>query len=120
MHPWGKFEDKSVKQMVVEAGNRAIEDAGVRWRDIGFVGAASPLFEGGMDYGLAANELLLAVSASGVPVYNVSAGCAAGGSYGVTCRRHDRKGRGAGQADRMAPGWGERSAKACLGGPESL
>ena len=79
MHPWGKFDDKSVKQMVLETGNRAIEDASVKWRDIGFVGAASPLFEGGMDYGLAANELLLAINASGVPVYNVSAGCAAGG-----------------------------------------
>ncbi|MBI4286069.1 MAG: lipid-transfer protein [Chloroflexi bacterium] len=80
MHAWGKFPDKSVLQMSLDTANAALKDAGVDWCDIGGVGAASSHFSGGMGWGLSANELLQAAAMSGVPVFNVSAACAAGGS----------------------------------------
>jgi len=80
VHPWGKFDEKSVLQMTLETANKAVEDAGVEWRDIGGIGAASSHFSGGMGWGLSANELTQAVAMNGVPVFNVSAACAAGGS----------------------------------------
>ncbi len=80
LHPFGKFEEKSVLQMSLEVANKALEDAGVEWWDIGGIGAASSRFSGGMGWGLSANELAQAVAMSGVPVFNVSAACAAGGS----------------------------------------
>ncbi|GAG38966.1 unnamed protein product, partial [marine sediment metagenome] len=76
----GEFEGKTVGQMTVEVTNKALEDAGVEWRDIGGIGAASSHFSGGMGWGLAANELAYALGLNGVPVFNCSAGCAAGGS----------------------------------------
>ena len=69
-HPWGKFEEKTVLQMMVETANEAIEDAGVEWRDIGGIGAASSHFSGGLGWGLSANELAQTVAMSGIPVFN--------------------------------------------------
>ena len=34
MHPWGKFEGKSVTQLCREAVEAALKDAGVQWREI--------------------------------------------------------------------------------------
>jgi len=53
MHPWGKFEDKSVT-------------------------AASSRFAGGKGWGLNGNDVVEDMGATGVPVYNLSAGCSAG------------------------------------------
>lgn len=79
-HPFGKFEEKSVLQMIAETADEALKDAEVEWKDIGGIGAASSRFSGGLGWGLTANELAQAVAMSGVPVFNVSAACAAGGS----------------------------------------
>lgn len=78
-HPWGKWPDKPQLRLAIEALTGAIDDAGLSWRDLGGLVAASSRFEGGLGWGLHANEVLQAVSESGVPGVNVGGGCAAGG-----------------------------------------
>jgi len=78
MHPWGKFEDKSVTQLMRVAVDRALEDAGVVWPEIQAVAAASSRFSGGRGWGLNGNDIVEEMGSTGVPVYNMSAGCAAG------------------------------------------
>jgi acetyl-CoA acetyltransferase len=78
MHPWGKFEDKSVTQMCREAVEGALNDAGMAWREIEAVAAASSRFSGGKGWGLNGNDVVEDMGSTGIPVYNLSAGCAAG------------------------------------------
>lgn len=80
MHPWGKFEAKSLTQMCREAVEAALKDAGVEWREIQAVAAASSRFSGGKGWGLNGNDIVEEMGSTGVPVYNLSAGCAAGGN----------------------------------------
>lgn len=78
-HPWGKFPDKPQLQLAIAALGAALTDAGRGWRDVGGLVAASSRFEGGLGWGLHANELLQAVTEQGIPALNVGGGCAAGG-----------------------------------------
>ncbi len=78
MHPWGKFEEKSVTQLMRVAVEAALADAGVSWREIQAVAAASSRFSGGRGWGLNGNDIVEEMGSTGVPVYNMSAGCAAG------------------------------------------
>lgn len=78
-HPWGKFPDKPQLQLAIEALTSALGDAGVHWRQMQGLVAASSRFEGGMGWGLHANEVLQAVSENGASAVNVGGGCAAGG-----------------------------------------
>lgn len=78
-HPWGKFPDKPQLQLALEAMGAALGDAGLRWRDLQGLVAASSRFEGGMGWGLHANEMLQAACETGIPGVNVGGGCAAGG-----------------------------------------
>jgi len=80
MHPWGKFADKSVTQMCREAVEAALADGGVAWPEIEAVAAASSRFSGGKGWGLNGNDIVEEMGSTGVPVYNLSAGCAAGGN----------------------------------------
>ena len=80
MHPWGKFPDKSLNDMSRVAVDTALADAGMRWRDIEAVSAASSRFSGGKGWGLNGNDIVEDMGPTGVPVYNLSAGCAAGGN----------------------------------------
>lgn len=80
MHPWGKFPDKSLTQMCREAVVAALADAGVAWREVEAVSAASSRFSGGKGWGLNGNDIVEEMGSTGVPVYNLSAGCAAGGN----------------------------------------
>lgn len=80
MHPWGKFADKSVQQLCRVAVDAALKDAGVPWRDIEAVAAASSRFSGGRGWGLNGNDVIDDMGMTGIPVYNLSAGCAAGGN----------------------------------------
>ena len=80
MHPWGKFPEKSVTKMCREAVAAALTDAGVSWREIEAVSAASSRFSGGKGWGLNGNDVVEEMGATGIPVYNLSAGCAAGGN----------------------------------------
>ena len=80
MHPWGKFKDKSVTQMCREAVEAALKDAGIEWPEIQAVAAASSRFSGGKGWGLNGNDVVEEMGSTGIPVYNLSAGCAAGGN----------------------------------------
>lgn len=78
-HPWGKFPDVPQVQLAVHAISAAAADAGLRWRDLQALVAASSRFEGGLGWGLHANEVLQTVSEHGAAAVNVGGGCAAGG-----------------------------------------
>jgi acetyl-CoA acetyltransferase len=78
-HPWGKWAEKSQLQLAVETLSAALTDAGVAWRELQGLVAASSRFEGGMGWGLHANEVLQAVAENGAAAVNVGGGCAAGG-----------------------------------------
>ncbi|WP_067440038.1 lipid-transfer protein [Nocardioides jensenii] len=78
-HTWGKFPNKPQLQMATETLARAAADAGVKLADIEHLVAASSRFEGGMGWGLHANEILQASCESGASATNVGGGCAAGG-----------------------------------------
>ncbi|MBW2270858.1 MAG: transporter [Deltaproteobacteria bacterium] len=80
MHPFGKFADKSVTDLCRDAVVAALADAGVQWRDIEAVAAASSRFSGGKGWGLNGNDVVEDMGSTGIPVYNMSAGCAAGGN----------------------------------------
>ena len=78
MHPWGKFADKSVTQLCRAAVEAALADAGMSWREVQAVSAASSRFSGGKGWGLNGNDVVEEMGSTGIPVYNLSAGCAAG------------------------------------------
>lgn len=80
MHPWGKFKDSSVTDLCRVAVQAALRDAGVAWREIQAVAAASSRFSGGKGWGLNGNDVVEEMGSTGIPVYNLSAGCAAGGN----------------------------------------
>ncbi len=78
MHPWGKFPDSSITQMCRHAVEAALEDAGVKWPELQAVSAASSRFSGGKGWGLNGNDVVEDMGPTGIAVYNLSAGCAAG------------------------------------------
>ena len=78
-HPWGKFPDKAPVELAIQALELALKDSGLRWRELGGLVAASSRFEGGLGWGLHANEILQAIAEQGMPALNVGGGCAAGG-----------------------------------------
>lgn len=78
MHPWGKFPDKPLNDICRVAVTAALADADVRWNEVEAVAAASSRFSGGKGWGLNGNDIVEDMGSTGVPVYNLSAGCAAG------------------------------------------
>lgn len=80
MHPFGKFADRSVTDLCHTAVTAALADAGIGWRDVDAVAAASSRFSGGKGWGLNGNDVVEDMGSTGIPVYNMSAGCAAGGN----------------------------------------
>jgi acetyl-CoA acetyltransferase len=78
-HPWGKFPDKPQLRLALDALDAALKDAGLGWNRLQGLVAASSRFEGGMGWGLHANEIVQAVAENGIPTANVGGGCAAGG-----------------------------------------
>ena len=78
-HPWGKHPDKPQLQLALDAMGAALRDAALEWNDLQGLVAASSRFEGGMGWGLHANEIVQAVAEKGIPASNVGGGCAAGG-----------------------------------------
>lgn len=77
-HPWGKWPDKPQVQLAVEAMGAALGDAGIGWPQVEGLVAASSRFEGGMGWGLHANEVVQTVAEQGIPCINVGGACAAG------------------------------------------
>ncbi len=85
LHAFGKTGDavvgnKSVTELCRKAVDDALKDAGCRWKDIQAVSAASSRFSGGKGWGLNGNDIVEEMGSTGIPVYNLSAGCAAGGN----------------------------------------
>ncbi len=85
LHRFGKTGDdivgtKSVTELCRHAVDQALADAGVSWKQIQAVCAASSRFSGGKGWGLNGNDVVEDMGSTGVPVYNMSAGCAAGGN----------------------------------------
>lgn len=80
MHAWGKFPETSVTELCRVAVEAALADAAVGWRDVEAVAAASSRFSGGKGWGLNGNDVVEDMGSTGIPVYNMSAGCAAGGN----------------------------------------
>lgn len=85
MHRFGKTGDaivgnKSVGALCRHAIDAALKDAGVAWKQIEAVSAASSRFSGGKGWGLNGNDVVEDLGSTGIPVYNLSAGCAAGGN----------------------------------------
>ena len=85
VHRFGKTGDevvgtKSVTELCRHAVQMALKDAGVSWGQIEAVAAASSRFSGGKGWGLNGNDVVEDIGSTGIPVYNLSAGCAAGGN----------------------------------------
>ncbi|MFP6660799.1 MAG: transporter [Myxococcota bacterium] len=80
MHAFGKFPEKSVTELCRTAVTAALADAGISWREVEAVAAASSRFSGGKGWGLNGNDVVEDMGLTGIPVYNMSAGCAAGGN----------------------------------------
>lgn len=85
LHRFGKTGDaivgnKSVTELCRAAVDLALKDAGVAWRQVEAIAAASSRFSGGKGWGLNGNDIVEDVGSTGIPVYNMSAGCAAGGN----------------------------------------
>lgn len=77
-HPWGKWPDKPQLVLALEALEAALADARLGWSDVQGLVAASSRFEGGMGWGLHANEVAQAVAEQGMACVNVGGACAAG------------------------------------------
>ena len=85
LHRFGKTGDsvvgnKSVTELCRHAVDAALKDGGVAWKQIEAVAAASSRFSGGKGWGLNGNDVTEDLGSTGIPVYNMSAGCAAGGN----------------------------------------
>ena len=77
-HQWGKWPDTPQLDLALYAISAALSDAGLGWRDVQGIVAASSRFEGGFGWGLHANEIVQAVAEQGIPCINVGGACAAG------------------------------------------
>lgn len=77
-HPWGKWPDTPQVGLAIHAMKAALTEANLEWRDLQGLVAASSRFEGGMGWGLHANEVAQAVSEHGLACVNVGGACAAG------------------------------------------
>ena len=77
-HPWGKWPEKTQVALALHAMGAALEDAALDWKDLQGLVAASSRFEGGMGWGLHANEAVQAVAERGIACVNVGGACAAG------------------------------------------
>jgi acetyl-CoA acetyltransferase len=75
LHPFGRFDDKTVTEMGVEAVRGALAEAGVG------AGGFQAAFCGTAYSGVAAGHKVLgALGLTGVPIVDVEAGCASGGA----------------------------------------
>jgi acetyl-CoA acetyltransferase len=75
LHPFGRFGGKDVIEMGREAVVNALDDAGIKWRDIE-AAYCGTVFAGPM----AGNKVLARVGLTGIPIMNLENACASGGS----------------------------------------
>jgi len=75
IHPWGKFPDKTVVDLGVEAVNRALKDANMEWAEIQALVSGCFVF-GGMGGLLSGHSLAAVLGETGIPITNVWNVCA--------------------------------------------
>jgi acetyl-CoA acetyltransferase len=76
MHPWGKW-GRNFVEYGVHAARAALADAGVDWRDIGFVAGADTMRNGYPGY-VAGATFAQALGWTGIPVTSAYGACASG------------------------------------------
>jgi acetyl-CoA acetyltransferase len=76
MHPWGKW-GRNFVEYGVAAARAALADAGVDWRDIGFVAGADTMRNGYPGY-VAGATFAKALGWTGIPVTSAYGACASG------------------------------------------
>ncbi len=76
MHPWGKW-DKPFYHCGVHAARAALTDAGLDWKDVGFVSAGGSIRNGYQGY-VSAATMAQALGWTGVPVATSYGACATG------------------------------------------
>ncbi len=76
MHPWGKW-GRNFVEYGVHAARAALSDAGVDWRDVGFVAGADTMRNGYPGY-VAGATFAQALGWTGVPVTSAYGACASG------------------------------------------
>jgi len=79
MTPWGKYPQKTIIDLGVEAINRALDNAGLKWRQI--EGMAASMYQwGGVSGWLTGQNLAITLGETGIPIQNLSNACAVGGA----------------------------------------
>lgn len=76
MHPWGKW-GRNFVEYGVHAARAALDDAGVDWRDVGFVAGADTVRNGYPGY-VAGATFAQALGWTGIPVTSAYGACASG------------------------------------------
>jgi acetyl-CoA acetyltransferase len=79
MHRWGKFPDETFIELGVSAVRQALRQAGLAWREVGFLGASIHIW-GGLPGAMAGNQLVYALGETGMPVTNSFAACGSAGT----------------------------------------
>lgn len=87
IHPFGRHDGVSGREMGVQAVRRALADAGIDWSDLDFA------FGGSKDGGNA-DTMVAELGLTGLPFVNVRNGCATGGSALVSAGNAIRAGAG--------------------------
>ncbi|MSV86038.1 MAG: lipid-transfer protein, partial [Actinobacteria bacterium] len=76
MHPWGKW-GRNFVEYGVAAAQDALADAGIDWRDVGFVAGADTMRNGYPGY-VAGATFAQALGWTGIPVTSAYGACASG------------------------------------------
>ena len=76
MHPWGKW-GRNFAEYGVEAANAALEDAGVAWKDVGYVAGADTVRNGYPGY-VSGATIAQALGWSGAEISSAYGACASG------------------------------------------
>ncbi|MCI0830864.1 MAG: thiolase family protein, partial [Chloroflexi bacterium] len=74
LHPFGRFPDKDLGELAIEAVVPALKDAGVRWKDIAIAYFGHVYYQG-MSVG---ETTLSKLGLTGVPIVNVENACSSG------------------------------------------
>ena len=74
LHPFGRFPEKDLATLALEAARPALEDANVSWRDIQ-VAYFGRVYYHGMSVGESA---LAKLGLTGIPIINVENACSSG------------------------------------------
>ena len=91
LHPFGRFPDKDLGQLAIEAVLPALEDAGVKWKDIAIAYFGHVYYQG-MSIG---ETTLSKLGLTGVPLINVEHACSSGSTafwqayWGITTGLYD-------------------------------